>query len=42
MPFSRAAGDESGAQSAEKEVIADWIGNNLFRKGFADKVILPE
>ena len=34
----RAAGDESGAQSAEKEVIADWIGNNLFRKGFADKV----
>lgn len=34
----RAAGDESGAQSAEKEVIADWIGNGLFRKGFADKV----
>lgn len=34
----RAAGDESGAQSAEKEVIADWIGNNLFRKGFADRV----
>lgn len=30
-----AAGDTTGAQSAEKEVVADWIGRNLYKKGFA-------
>ena len=33
-----AAGDTTGAQSAEKEVVADWIGRNLYKKGFAQAV----
>ena len=33
-----AAGDMTGAQNAEKEVVADWIGRNLYQKGFAQAV----
>ncbi len=28
-------GDTKGAQNAESEVVADWIGENLYRDGFA-------